>query len=580
MTGTLLLPDKARLDRYLELRAALEQKRREVVPLVDPAPMSLARRLDNLLVQTPALDIVDQEMVRVRDALLVMFERRRLFAELANGGMDVASATQQAATDVPQKGNTRLLLSMPPQEGKTTAVSRYGVLWLLRQFSNLRLVIVSFDGMNANRMSRLSREDVQLFDGTAGNPDMGLRLARDQRAVSRWSLTNGCEVYAIGIGGGLTGRPVDLLLIDDPVKDDQTASSELRSSHGWLWWMGVGRPRLAPDAPVIVVGTRWHEADLIGRLEAKQDEDEKAGVEHFDRWRNVNIPAQADHDPAAGQVDILGREPGEFMVSARGRTTENWEATKNATATRQWTALYQGQPSPATGTVWLKEWWRRYGTPMWSKQDDGTYRVECDRLVWSWDMAFKALADSDYVCGQLWAKVGSQAFLIYSVWDRLDFPKSQEAVKRGHLLFPQAHTILVEDKANGPAIISSLETVVPGLTPVNVAGNGKVARAEAVSPFLKAGNVHVPTMEVALADPQLVFDPEGLIFEATAFPFGRHDDQVDAASQALAELYLVGGVTEVHVPQGRIPTGPASSRTGGTLSPMQRRLSERAGARL
>ncbi len=553
--------------------AELAERQRQAVRVMDPTPTRLGVRLDPLIVRTPALDLIDEQMCEVRDAIETMLTRRRVFAELVATGVPIDEATALTAERVPPAGETRLLLSAPPQEGKTTAVSRYGVLWLLRQFPQLRAVIVSYDGGNAGRISYQSRGDIELFDGTGGNPDLGLRLARDQKAMSRWRLTTGGEVYAIGIGGGLTGRPVDFLLIDDPVKDDAAASSDLRSSQAWLWWMGTGRPRLAPGAPVIVVGTRWHESDLIGRLLSKQGEDEAAGLEHYDRWRVVNIPAQADHDPAKGETDLLGREPGEFMASARGRDRDEWLATKAATVARLWSALYQGRPAPQTGTVWLREWWRRYAEPMWSEQPDGSFRVPgADRLIVSWDMAFKDHDDSDYVCGQVLARKGAETFVIYAVWARLDFPATQDAVKRVHGLFPTAATTLVEDAANGPAIIASLKKVVPGLTAVKVAGKGKVARAEAVSPYLRAGNVHLPTSTAALAHPKLTWDPDALIFEATAFPFGAHDDQVDALSQGLNELYLgIGGEVTVSRPPGRVP-GTRSPGPGG-LDPNLRRLS-------
>ena len=127
-------------------------------------------------------------------------------------------------------------------------------------------------------------------------------------------------MFAIGIGGGLAGRPLDYLVIDDPIKDIRNADSILLSSQAWEWWQTVARPRLAPWAPVVQVSTRWHEADLAGRMNAKQQEDESAGLEHFDRWRIVNIPAQAEDED-----DILGRAPGEFMVSREGaRQSNGW----------------------------------------------------------------------------------------------------------------------------------------------------------------------------------------------------------------------------------------------------------------
>lgn len=528
----------------------------------DSTPGALAKRLDPLTVQTPALQIIDTELVEIRDALAMMFARRARFAALMDDGLSEREATGQAMSEILPAGNDRLTVSMPPQEGKSSRVGRYGVLWWLRQFPGLHVGVVSYDGTLAQRTSYLVRADIELFNGTAGNLDLGMRLARNQRAVGRWMLAppHSGDVYAIGIAGGIAGRPLDLLLIDDPVKDVRAADSLLQSSQSWDWWQTVARPRLAPWAPVIVVATRWHEADLIGRLIAQQAEDEAAGLEHFDRWRVINIPAQADHDPSAGQTDVLGREPGEYMPSARGRTREQWEATKAATAPRFWTALYQGRPSPDIGEVWLKDWWRRYSQPMWSQQPDGTFRVpDVDTLIQSWDMAFKDKNTSDYVVGQVWAKRGADSYLIYEVWARLSFTATLDAVKRVTRLFPESHKKLIEDTANGPAVISSLRHEIPGIVPVPVKG-GKPARAEAVSPFIRAGNVHLPTSSCAATNAEISWDPEGLIVEATAFPNGAHDDQVDATSQALSELYLHGGPATVEVPQGEIPRTDPSRR--------------------
>jgi predicted phage terminase large subunit-like protein len=531
----------------------------------DRTPGRLARWLDRTQVQTPALTLIDQELVDIRDAITVMLRRRERFAELLGIDNDLEldaldsdgevneeqqAAVVQAQIEIPDAGNNLLCLSMPPQEGKSSRVGRYGMLWLLRQFPALRLGIVSYDGDHAARISYMLRADIQAFDGTGGNPDLGLRLKKDQRAVSRWTLETGDDVYAIGIGGGLTGRPLDVLLIDDPVKDIKNADSVLLSEQQWEWWQTVARPRLAPGGVVIVVATRWHEADLIGRLLTKQKEDEAAGVEHYDRWRVLNIPAQADHHPELGETDPLGREPGEFMISARGRTKEQWEATKAATGSRFWTALYQGRPAPDTGEVWLNHWWRRYDTPLWAHGEDGTYRFDRSyKVLLSWDMAFKDKASSDYVVGQVWAHKGSQAFLVYQVRKRLSFTQTLEAFKRMARLFPDATSKLVEDKANGTAVIDSLKTAIPGITPVEPLG-GKKARAEAVAPFIEAGNVLLPTAAVAAMQPDISFDPDELIVEATAFPNGAHDDQVDATSQALAKLYLrPSGPATIHVPR-------------------------------
>lgn len=582
----------AKLARYRELRDQVADQRatraQQAQETEYASAGALALALDGSTVQTPALELIDSELTDIRDAIRMMFARRARFAELANHGVSQQDATGQVIAEIPDVGNDRLCLSMPPQEGKSSRVGRYGVLWLLRQFPDLRVGVVSYDGDHAARISYQIRADVETFDGYAGNADLGLRLARNQKAVSRWLLAPPAVggIFAIGIGGGLTGRPLDFLLIDDPVKDIRAADSLLLSTQAWDWWQTVARPRLAPWAPVIVVATRWHEADLIGRMLTKQAEDHAAGLEHYDRWREVNIPAQADHDPQKGQTDVLGREPGEFMVSARGRTREQWEATKAATAPRFWTALYQGKPAPDIGDVWLKAWWRRYSEPLWTARPDGSYRIDnVDTVIQSWDMAFKDKATSDYVVGQVWAKRGADSYLIYQVWKRLSFTDTLDAMRRLSRLFPQASRKLVEDKANGTAVISSLKHELAGIIAVEPMG-GKQVRAEGVSPFIRAGNVHLPTSSVASMEPEIAWDPEALIVEATSFPNGAHDDQVDATSQALAELYLHGGVGTLGVPQGQLPVPdrvreqnqrgqrPVGGQRGGPTD-WQRRMTER-----
>ena len=138
----------------------------------------------------------------------------------------------------------------------------------------------------------------------------------------------------------------------------------------------------------------------------------------------MNIPAQAEDED-----DILGRQPGEFMVSARGRTVAQWEATKAATAPRFWTALFQGKPSPDVGDIWLREWWRRYDTVLWTQAADGSYRLDGYDVSQSWDCAFRETTSSDFVVGQVWAKKGADSFLIYQVWARLSFTNTIEAIR-------------------------------------------------------------------------------------------------------------------------------------------------------
>jgi len=451
-------------------------------------------------------------------------------------------------------------------------VSHYGVLWMLQRDQRRRIAIVSYGADIARQFSYAVRNDIATFDGTEDNLDLGMRLRSNTRSAGRWGLEwQRGGVIAIGIGGGLAGRPVNVLVIDDPVKDYRAADSLLQSEAAWQWWMSVARPRLAPGAPVILVATRWHERDLPGRLLAKQREDEESGIENYDRWQVINIPAEADHDPNKGETDVLGREPGEFMQSARGRTTAQWETTKQATAPRIWVSLYQGRPTSATGDVFQDSWWRRYSVRPWRQEGD-RYFVDCLEMIQSWDMAFKSKDDSDYVVGQVWARMTpATVYLVDQVRGRLSFTETIAAFKRLIAKWPQATAKLVEDKANGPAVIDCLKEEITCIIEYEPKGS-KYARAVAVTPFIQAGNVHLPTSEVAL------FDVEAFLAEAKAFDNGAHDDQVDAMSQALDRLLLVA-MGEIQTPEGRVPsTRPRSvtDRDAEGLPPHLRRIHEAA----
>jgi predicted phage terminase large subunit-like protein len=500
---TITLPTNWRDDPEVAeqvLRVLRDARAKQEIQSHYETPGELAKALDPSTIQTPALEIIDQALV-----------------------------------DVAEGRNKRLIISMPPQEGKSSRTTHYGALWMLHRNPNLRIGIVSYSDEISYQFSYQIRNDITTFDGDEGMVNLGMELQKDSKAASRWKLNEPAKggIYAVGIGGALTGRPIDLLFIDDPVKDFRSADSMLMSEHAWNWWQSVARPRLHPEAPVILILTRWHEADLAGRLLQKQEEDEKAGLEYFDRWTVINIPAQADYDPAMGQTDPLGREPGEFMVSARGRTREQWEATKAATAPRIWSALYQGRPSPDSGDVWKRPWWRRYGEMLWSVDEDGNYFVECDEMIMSWDMTFKDTRSSDFVVGQVWARRGANVYLLDQVHKRLSFTDTITSFKALCEKWPQARAKLVEDKANGAAVIDTLKSKIGGIIPINPK-ESKYARANAVSPFIEAGNVWLPNTEIAL------FEVESFIEEAAAFPNSAHDDRVDSTSQALARLFIDG----------------------------------------
>lgn len=482
-------------------------------PKTYATPGDLARRLNPKTVQTEALDVIDAALVW-------------------------AATTPDA----------RLIICLSPQEGKSVRAGGDFPTWLLQRNPDLRIVAASYGQQLATRNGRAIRARL------VAHPELGLRIAADNGAAGEWTIAGRAGgVFSVGVGGGLTGRPADFLIIDDPIKNLEEAESEAYRQSVWDWWQAVASTRLAPGAGVVLILTRWHDDDLAGRLlrDAAADPD-------AEQWRVVNIPAQADHNPDAGETDPLGRAPGEWLRSARGRSVKQWEAIRKRVGPRVFASLYQGRPAPTSGNIFPADAWdgptdetgtpaRRYTDPFWLEQPDGSLYVPAAdptgpeppaTLIQSWDLTFKDTAASDYVVGQVWLRRGAHAYLLDQVRDRLDFPATLNAFRALSARWPQALLKLVEDKANGPALIASLSASVPGIVPVEPRGS-KVARARAVQPLVLAGNVHLPAQQVAL------FDPRELVAEAERFPTGAHDDQVDALTQALDRLYLDPSATAV-----------------------------------
>lgn len=454
-------------------------------------PGDLAEHINPKTIQTPALDLIDEALV-----------------------------------DLIETPNSRLIITMPPQEGKSTRVAKDFVAWALHQHPDWRVIGASYGQPLANRNGRAVRRIVEK------NPELGLRVARDNGAVADWSI-EGYEssgLYSVGIGGGVTGQNCDLMVIDDPIKSRAEADSEIYRDRVWDWWTDEASARFGAETSVVLVLTRWHHDDLAGRLLAEPDSD----------WRVLNIPAQADHDPAKGETDPLGREPGEFMISARGRTREQWEQRKRTAGIRTWASLYQGRPTPDTGNLFPRDGWARYTSLLWIVRDDGTRWIpEASRdpsieLVQSWDFTFKDTKHSDYVVGQVWMRRGPRVFLLDQVRARANFSASCQMMLDLTARWPQAVAKLVEDKANGPAILNSVRAKVGGLIPVEPEGS-KYARASAITPFVEAKDVVLPD-PIAVDGTAWVSD---LTEEAAEFPGAAHDDTVDAMSQAVHRLLLV-----------------------------------------
>lgn len=405
-------------------------------------PLDLAQRIDPSTRRTPALDLIVDTLVE-------------------------AYRTPGA----------RVIISMPPQEGKSTTAARWFPLWALTQNPDLRITVASYAVSLAMKHSEFVRNTI-----VGNSPMLKIAIADDTSAKSEWRVRgkNG-GMYATGIGGALTGRAVDLMLIDDPVADREEAESETYRERAWNWWTDTARTRLAPGAPVVLIMTRWHEDDLAGRLLKSEEKD---------RWTEVRIPAQCDDED-----DPLKRKMGEWMISARGRSIDEWEALKANSSTRTWTSIYQQRPAPVEGAVWKWEWIEK------SRQTWGEHAHMFTRIVVAVDPAAKSKRSSDYTgivvlaldrLGYAWVLddrtlKGTPAEWAMAAWDAL--------------LDWNAGEIIIEDNQGGEMVLDVMRTawatvtgrrsvtqLAPRVTPVT-ATKSKRIRAESAAALYETGRV-------------------------------------------------------------------------------------------
>ena len=401
----------------------------------------------------------------------------------------------------------RLMVSMPPRHGKSELVSRYFPAWFIGAFPDKRIILVSYEADFAATWGRKARDLLEEH----GPSLFGIRVSGKSSAANRWDI-EGHEggMVTAGVNGPITGKGADIGIIDDPVKNDQEAMSVTYQERTYEWYKSTFRTRIQRDGAIILIMTRWHENDLAGKLLAAQEEE-------GEKWEVVSLPAIAEDD------DPLGREFGQPLCPDLF-TKDALESIKKAVGSYWWASLYQQRPSPAEGGIFKRNWWQYY-----RRVPD-----RFDEIIQSWDMTFKDTKTADFVVGQVWGRKGADKYLLDQVRDRMDFPATIQAVRTLSAKWPQARAKLVEDKANGPAVIATLKREISGLIPVEPQGS-KESRAWAVSPEVEAGNVYLP-------DPSIAPWIHDFVEECAAFPNGANDDQVDAMSQALMRLNKQPGI--------------------------------------
>ena len=429
---------------------------------------------------------------------------------------EVCEALDKFLEDVLAKKSPRLILTAPPRHGKSELVSRRFPAFAFGRCPDLQIIATSYGADLAQRFNR----DVQriIDDDTYRTlfPETTLN-GRNVRTDSRNAFIRTSDLFEIvnhkgayrscGVGGGITGTGADILIIDDPIKDRAEANSPTVRANVYDWYTSTAYTRLSPGGGVIVMNTRWHEADLTGQLLSKMQSEEG------DTWQVINYPAIAEHDEPH-------RKTGEPLHAER-YPLDALNRIRAAVGERDWAALYQQHPVPDGGGLFKEQWIQYY------RQADLPSKF--DKLVTSWDMTFKDGAGSDYVVGQVWGRAGAKFYLLDQVRGQMDFVKTKAAFVSLAEKWPHAVRKLVEDKANGPAIISELRDKVAGIIPITPK-ESKEARAYAVSTLWEAHNVYIP-------DPQETkWVGRDFVPELLSFPAGAHDDQVDAMTQALSDL--------------------------------------------
>ena len=244
----------------------------------------------------------------------------------------------------------------------------------------------------------------------------------------------------------MTGRPCELMIIDDPIKNRLEADSETYRRRLFDEWENSFKTRLAAGAKVILIQTRWHEDDLAGRLMRTEKNMEM-----------INLPCEAE------EGDPLGRSPGEALCPEIGKGDAWLELFKagyvSQSGSRAWNALFQGRPTRAEGNLLKREWWRYYDRA-----------PEMMDTILSVDAAFKEKEENDFVAIQAWGKREADIYLLDAIKAHLDFPETVEAIRAMKEKWPKARLVLVEDKANGPAIIQMLRREITGVVAVEPQG--------------------------------------------------------------------------------------------------------------
>jgi len=398
----------------------------------------------------------------------------------------------------------RVIINMAPRHTKSEFSSYLLPSWMIGKNPKLKIIQATHTTELAVRFGRKAKN---LIDSQEYQKIFQTKLREDSKAAGRWETNEGGEYFAAGVGGSITGRGADLLIIDDP-HSEQDALNTNALERTWEWYTSGPRQRLQPGGVIVVVMTRWNTKDLTGRLINSQKETKA------DQWEVIEFPA------------IL---PNDKPLWPEYWKLEELEGVKASLAIGKWNAQYQQNPTAEEGSIIKREWWQ-----LWDKDLPPLYHV-----IQSYDTAFLKKETADYSAITTWGVFyptedsGPNLILLDVVKDRFEFPELRRvALEQYNYWKPES--VIVEGKASGmPLTFELRKQGIPVINYTPSRGNDKHARVNAVAPLFESGQIWATDDKFS----------EEVIEECAAFPYGDHDDLVDSMTQAVMR-FRQGGFIE------------------------------------
>jgi predicted phage terminase large subunit-like protein len=468
--------------------------------------------------------------------------KRALALSLTNTGTNALVAPVAAPEDLgPEPGQRiqNLLINIPPGTAKSRIVSVFFPAWVWLKWPSFRWLCLSANPRVALRDSVYCRDLIESkWYRETFKPDWN--LSPDQNAKSNFKNTAGGFRSAFGYGSRITGDRADAIVWDDPHDADEVHSDKLREGVLERWDGAIGnRVNDLRCSLRIGVMQRLHEGDLSGHV-LKQGWEHVCLPMEFEKVSQCRCPSCVRGHTAIGWKDPRTKD-GELLFPQRF-PPDVLDKERKRMGSAKYAGQMQQQPAPSEGEIFKKPWWRFWVpkghalTPYKVRLADGSYQDavveeldldDLEEMIQSWDMAFKDTKTADFVVGGVWGRAGTRKYLLDQVRDRMGFTRTVKALQALSEKWPDARIKLIEDKANGPAVMDALKGKVSGMVAVEPEGS-KIARAHAVSPEVEGGDVYLPHPD--LPGNEWV---ELYLAEFTQFPFASKDDQVDQTTQAL-----------------------------------------------